>query len=164
LVGHELGRSVDIFGRHVDAGGSLRDWWTGADELAWNDRAHALASQYHAYVFPGTETMIDGTRNRDANAADLAGLELALDALRAGAGPDPSQPALQAFFRAWASLWRQQLSPDAATVAAASQVRTPGKWRTNGPLANLPAFGAAFDCDAGTPMQRAEEDQVSIWR
>src|SRR5690606_37197417 len=165
LVGHELGRSVDILGRHVDASGNLRDWWTGGDETAWNERAHGLATQYHAYPFPGSDdAMVDGTRNRDANAADLAGLELALQALEAAAGSEPSQESLQWFFQGWASLWRQQLSPDAATVAAASQVRTPGKWRGNGPLANLPAFGTAFDCDAGTPMQRAEEDQVSIWR
>src|SRR5690554_2758894 len=165
LVGHELGRSVDILGRQVDSSGHLRNWWTGDDEIAWNDRAHALATQYHAYPFPGSsDTMVDGTRHRDANAADLAGLELALEALRTGAGPEPSQEDLQWFFQGWASLWRQQLSPDAVTVAAASQARTPGKWRSNGPLANLPAFGTAFDCDAGTPMQRAEEDQVSIWR
>ncbi|MGO1893649.1 MAG: M13-type metalloendopeptidase, partial [Luteimonas sp.] len=164
LVGHELGRSVDILGRYVDAGGSLRDWWTEADEIAWNERAHGLATQYHAYAFPGTDdAMVDGTRNRDANAADLAGLELALDALE-GANPEPSEEASQAFFQAWASLWRQQLSPDAAAVAAASQVRTPGKWRANGPLANMPAFGAAFDCKPDAQMQRPEEDQVRIWR
>lgn len=165
LVGHELGRSVDILGRQVDSSGHLRNWWTGDDEIAWNDRAHALATQYHAYPFPGSsDTMVDGTRHRDANAADLAGLELALEALRTGAGPEPSQEDLQWFFQGWASLWRQQLSPDAVTVAAASQARTPGQWRTNGPLANLPAFGTAFECKPGTPMQRAEAEQVGIWR
>ena len=164
LVGHELGRSVDILGRQVDASGGLRNWWTPSDEIAWNDRTHALATQYHAYVFPGTgDAMVDGTRNRDANAADLAGLELARQALEAQAA-ELSKEASQAFFQAWAALWRQQLSPDAATVAAASQLRTPGQWRANGPLVHLPAFGEAFDCKPGTPMQRAEAEQVRIWR
>lgn len=164
LVGHELGRSVDILGRHVDAGGNIRNWWTQADETAWNDRAHGLATQYHAYPFPGSSTaMVDGTRHRDANAADLAGVELAWAALEQ-AGPQPAQESAQAFFRAWAGLWRQQMSPDAAARAAAEQARTPGKWRANGPLANLPAFGEAFGCEAGTPMQRAADEQVRIWR
>ena len=164
LVGHELGRSVDILGRHVDADRNVRNWWTQADEVAWNDRAHGLATQYHAYPFPGSsEAMVDGTRNRDANAADLAGVELAWQALEQ-ASSQPTQESSQAFFQAWAGLWRQQMTPDAATVAAANQVRTPGKWRANGPLANLPAFGVAFDCDADAPMQRAAEDQVRIWR
>src|SRR5690606_36270298 len=138
LVGHELGRSIDILGRNVDADRNVRNWWTQADEIAWNERAHGLATQYHAYPFPGSgEAMVDGTRNRDANAADLAGVELAWQALEQ-ASAQLTQESSQAFFQAWAGLWRQQMTPDAATVAAANQVRTPGKWRANGPLANLP--------------------------
>lgn len=164
LVGHELGRSIDILGRNVDADRNVRNWWSQADETAWNDRAHGLATQYHAYAFPGSsEAMVDGTRHRDANAADLAGVELAWQALEQ-ASPQRSQESSQAFFQAWAGLWRQQMSPDAVTVAAANQARTPGKWRANGPLANLPAFGEAFGCDADAPMQRPEAEQVRIWR
>ncbi|AOH37508.1 M13-type metalloendopeptidase [Luteimonas sp. JM171] len=164
LVGHELGRSVDILGRHVDADGNVRNWWTAADETAWNDRAHGLATQYHAYPFPGSaDAMVDGTRHRDANAADLAGVELAWAALQQ-ADPQPAPESAQAFFRAWATLWRQQMSPAAVIRAAADQARTPNKWRANGPLANLPAFGETFGCDAGTPMRRPEAEQVRIWR
>jgi putative endopeptidase len=47
---------------------------------------------------------------------------------------------------------------------AATNVHAPGQWRTNGPLANQPSFGAAYSCKAGTPMQRASDQQVSIWR
>lgn len=164
LIGHELGRSIDILGRHVDADGNLRDWWTQADQSAWSERTHGLATQYHTYVFPGAaDAMVDGTRNRDANAADLAGLELAWAAWQAS-DDAPASEASQEFFRGWAGLWRQQASPDAAAIAAASQLQTPGQWRTNGPLANMPAFGETFQCKPGTPMQRAEAEQVSIWR
>lgn len=164
LVGHELGRSIDILGRNVDADGNVRDWWTQADQTAWTERTHGLATQYHTYVFPGApDAMVDGTRNRDANAADLAGLELAWAAYQAS-DDRPSSEVPQEFFRGWASLWRQQASPDAAALSAANQLQTPGQWRTNGPLANLPAFGEAFECKPGTPMQRAEAEQVSIWR
>ena len=164
LIGHELGRSIDILGRHVDAEGNLRDWWTQADQSAWSERTHGLATQYHTYVFPGAaDAMVDGTRNRDANAADLAGLELAWAAWQAS-DDAPASEASQEFFRGWAGLWRQQASPDAAAIAAASQLQTPGQWRTNGPLANMPAFGETFQCKPGTPMQRAETEQVSIWR
>ena len=164
LIGHELGRSIDILGRHVDADGNLRDWWTQADQSAWSERTHGLATQYHTHVFPGAaDAMVDGTRNRDANAADLAGLELAWAAWQAS-DDAPASEASQEFFRGWAGLWRQQASPDAAAIAAASQLQTPGQWRTNGPLANMPAFGETFQCKPGTPMQRAEAEQVSIWR
>jgi putative endopeptidase len=32
-----------------------------------------------------------------------------------------------------------------------------------GPLSNVPAFGEAFGCPAGSPMQRAAAEQIAIW-
>ncbi|RYG12697.1 MAG: hypothetical protein EON92_07630, partial [Burkholderiales bacterium] len=43
-------------------------------------------------------------------------------------------------------------------------VHAPGQWRSNGPLANLPAFGESFSCKAGQPMRRSDAEQISIWR
>ncbi|WP_024890877.1 M13 family metallopeptidase [Luteimonas huabeiensis] len=164
LVGHELSRSVDIRGRVVDAQGSVRTWWTPQDLAAWEGITARLAAQYGAYPYPGVTALnVDGARTRDENAADLAGVELAWDALSA-ATPELPPEASQHFFAAWAELWRQQASPEAANRAALTAPNAPGQWRTNGPLANLPAFGAAFSCKPGTPMQRAEADRVSIWR
>jgi putative endopeptidase len=164
LVGHELTHGFDNSGRMVDASGSLRDWWTPSDATAWDTRTGQLATQYGRYPWPGlTGVAINGRQTRDENAADLAGVELAWDAL------STSQPALavsgkQAFYQAWAKLWPQQMSADVATRLAATDVHAPGQWRTNGPLADQPSFGATYSCKAGTPMQPATDQQVSIWR
>jgi predicted metalloendopeptidase len=32
-----------------------------------------------------------------------------------------------------------------------------------GPLANVPAFAAAFNCPANAPMMRSPAEQISIW-
>jgi putative endopeptidase len=164
LVGHELTHAVDGNGRSVDAGGNLRDWWTAADQSAWDARTAPLVAQYSAYPWPGLAgTSVNGRQTRDENAADLAGVELAWDALNT-AQPGLSTPGKQAFYEAWARLWPQQISADVAARLAASDVHAPGQWRTNGPLADQPAFGTAFSCKPGTPMQHAPEKQVSIWR
>ena len=39
-------------------------------------------------------------------------------------------------------------------------MHAPGKWRVNGPLMNLPAFGEAFACKAGSAMQAKADQQV----
>ncbi|HST44754.1 MAG TPA: M13 family metallopeptidase, partial [Luteimonas sp.] len=164
LVGHELGRSVDIRGRNVDASGALRNWWTVQEDAAWLDRGSRLATQYGAYDYPGlTAQKVDGARTRDENGADLAGVELAWSALQA------AQPALtvdgrQAFFRGWAQLWQQQASVVDATRLAAVDAHAPGKWRVNGPLANLPAFAETFTCKPTDAMVRKADAQISIWR
>ena len=50
------------------------------------------------------------------------------------------------------------------TRLAAVEVHAPGQARANAPLANLPAFGEAFSCKAGTPLQLPAEQQAVIWR
>jgi putative endopeptidase len=164
LVGHELTHGFDTNGRMVDAAGAVRDWWSPTDAAGWETHTSPLVAQYGTYAWPGLTGMkVDGRRTRDENAADLAGVELALDAL-AAAQPALTPEGKQAFFKGWAQLWPQQLSSDIALRMSASNVHAPGQWRTNGPLADTPAFGDAFKCKAGTPMQRASGEQVSIWR
>ena len=164
LVGHELTHGFDASGRMVDAAGAVRDWWSPADAAGWDGRASQLIAQYSAYAWPGLAGIkVDGRQSRDENAADLAGVELAWDAL------STAQPALadadkKTFFQGWAQLWPQQMSSDVALRMSAGNAHAPGQWRTNGPLADQPAFGAAFSCKAGTPMQRTSSEQVSIWR
>ena len=164
LVGHELGRSVDAKGKYIDAAGELKTWWTPADDTAWSLRTAPLVAQYSAYPYPGLrEVKVNGNQTLEENAADLVGVELAWDAL-ATSQPGLPKESKQAFFEGWAQLWPQQMSSDEATRRAAVEVHAPGQWRTNGPLVNLPAFGEAYGCKAGTAMQAKPEQQVSIWR
>ncbi len=164
LVGHELSRGFDLRGRMVDASGELRDWWTPADVSAWNAIAARVAAQYNGYPYPGlTAAKVNGTLTVDENMADLAGVELAWDAYT-NAELAPNTGAKQTMFRSWSELWAQQLSAGEAAQRLATDMHAPGQWRSNGPLANQPAFAESFSCKAGQPMRRSEAEQISIWR
>lgn len=164
LVAHEISRAIDAKGALVDAKGELRSWWTPADKSAWTLIGNRVAAQYSAYAFPGVkDAKVNGELTRDENMADLSGVEIAWEAF-AAAQPEAKPAEQQAFFRAWASLWPQQVSPNEAVQRLTSEIRAPGQWRSNGPLSNLPAFGAAFQCKPGQPMQRIDAEQIRIWR
>ena len=164
LVGHELTHGFDSVGRHVDASGAVRDWWTANDTKGWEAILSALTTQYGGYAWPGlAATRVDGGQTRTENAADVAGIELASDAL-ASAQPGLDLAGKKSFYEGWARLWPQRMSLDVATRTAATDVHAPGQWRSNGPLANDPGFGSAFACKPGTPMQRAIDQQIKIWR
>ncbi|HDS1127841.1 TPA: M13 family metallopeptidase [Stenotrophomonas maltophilia] len=164
LVGHELTRAIDAKGALVDAKGELRSWWTPADKTAWTLLGNRVAAQYGAYDFPGVKgAKVNGALTQEENLADIAGLELAWAAYVAQE-PKAKQAQQQGFFRAWSALWAQQLSPNEAVRRLTADIRAPGVWRSNGTLANLPAFGATFSCKAGQPMQRSEADQIKVWR
>lgn len=164
LVAHELTRAIDAKGALVDAKGELRSWWTPADKTAWTLFGNRVAAQYSGYDYPGVKgAKVNGELTREENLADLAGLELAWEAYKA-VEPAAKPAAQQGFFRAWASLWPQQLSPNVAAQRVTSDILAPGRWRTNGPLSNLPPFGATFTCKPGQPMQRVDNDQIKVWR
>ena len=164
LVGHELTRAIDAKGALVDAKGELRSWWTPADKTAWTLLGNRVAAQYGAYDFPGVKgAKVNGALTQEENLADIAGLELAWAAYVAQE-PKAKQAQQQGFFRAWSALWAQQLSPNEAVRRLTADIRAPGVWRSNGTLANLPAFRATFSCKAGQPMQRSEAEQIKVWR
>ena len=106
---------------------------------------------------------VNGALVRDVALSDQAGLELAWEAY-AKANAGAKQADQQAFFAAWSKLWAQQVPDNVAAERMAVEIHAPGLLRSNVPLSNLPAFGAAYSCKAGQPMQRAETDQVRIWR
>lgn len=136
--------------------------WNGVDAGAWSKRATPLIAQYNVYPVPGTTIKVNGSRSFAQNQADLAGLELAWDALAATGAP--AAPVAQAFFSGWATLWPRQDRPAALAAAQATSLHAPAKWRVNGPLANLPAFGAAYGCKGKVAMQRPAKEQVALWR
>lgn len=164
MIGHEMISAVDAKGRLIDSSETLRDWWSPATATAWDARIAPLATYFARFPYPGNPALkVDGLRTRDQNVADLAGLELAWAAY-AKAEPQAKAADQQHFFRGWARLWPQQLSTRAAAVHAATAAYPPGQSRTNGPLMQLPAFGAAFACKAGNAMLLPDADRLSIWR
>jgi len=79
------------------------------------------------------------------------------------AQPSASKTTQQDFYKGWASLWAEHLSPAAATERAATDVHAPGQWRTNAPLMSQPGFGEAFGCKAGASMQVAADKQIKLF-
>src|SRR5690606_11743881 len=155
---HELSHAVDGKGRQIDATGAIRDWWTPTTATAWTDRLNALSAQYGGYDYPGLAgRKLDATLTRDENAADLAAVEVAWDAF-VHARPEATDAGKEAFFAAWAGIWAEQLSPVEAERRAGTAVQAPGRWRVNGPLSNLPAFGDVHGCKAGNAMVRKDEE------
>ena len=184
LIGHQLQYAFDSKGRTIDADGQLRDWWTPTTSAAYEQRTAPIIAQYDQYPAQG-EVKVNGRQTRDENLADLAGVELAMDAFesthmdaqevpraqaahgRAGttaqsspksAAPSPDQR----FFAAYATVWERNSAADTATAAASTSVQAPAKYRVNGVFANVPEFGKAYACKPGQPMRL--EAPVSVWR
>jgi endothelin-converting enzyme/putative endopeptidase len=159
VVGHELTHGFDDQGRRFDAVGNLRDWWTPADGKAFDERALCVDEQYSGYTAVD-DVKINGKLTLGENVADNGGLRLAWMALTElmktkplPANSDNLSPQ-QRFFVGWAQMWCENRSPEIARLHAKINPHSPGRYRTNGVVSNMPEFAQAFSCKADAPMVR----------
>jgi putative endopeptidase len=167
-AGHELTHGFDDEGRHYDAQGNLRDWWTSADSARFAGQAKLMADQFSSYVQVDT-IHVNGGLTLGENIADYGGMLTAYDALeraldRTGkretiAGFTPEQR----FFIAYAQSWRENTRPEQLRSRVFTDPHAPAIWRTNGPLSNMPSFAKAFGCKPGDPMVRSSALVPQIW-
>lgn len=160
VIGHELTHGFDDEGRQFDATGNLRDWWTADDNRRFDERAQCFVQQYGNYVAVD-DVKLDGKLTLGENCADNGGVRIALMALEASPDRKPvdGYTPEQRLFLGWAQVWCQNVTPEAARMLAQIDPHSPGRYRVNGVVQNMPEFQRAFGCKpAATPVQ-----QCRVW-
>ncbi len=167
VVGHELTHGFDDSGRQYDGEGNLRDWWTPEDAKAFKERADCIVNEYGNFVAVG-DVKLNGRLTLGENGADNGGVRLAymalMDSLAAHTGIAPEKDGFtpqQRFFLGFAQIWCANATPESARVQAKTDPHSPGLYRTNGVVQNMPEFQQAFGCKAGQPM--VSEKACRVW-
>jgi putative endopeptidase len=155
-IGHELSHGFDDQGRQFDPQGNLRDWWTKDDATKFEERVQCVRDQYAQYVIVD-DIHINSKLTSGEDVADLAGTLLAYLAWKKetqaqrlapvdGFTPD------QRFFIGFAQWACENNRPENERVNAITNPHSPGRYRIDGIVADLPEFQQAFSCKAGDPM------------
>ncbi|KQY27416.1 peptidase M13 [Caulobacter sp. Root1455] len=167
VIGHEISHGFDDQGRKIDATGKLRDWWTAEDAKRFDAQADVLGKQYDTYEpVPGSK--INGKLTMGENIADLAGLQVALDAYHASLDGKPA-PVIggltgdQRLFLAFAQAWQDKTRPDSLKQQMASDPHSPSSFRVVGPTRNVDAWYAAFGVKPGDTYYLKPEDRSRVW-
>jgi endothelin-converting enzyme/putative endopeptidase len=164
VIGHELTHGFDDSGRKFDAQGNMTDWWTDADGKQFEEKSQCMVDQYGAYTAVD-DVKLNGKLTLGENVADNGGLRIAHMALQSTLAGKPPAPidgfsADQRFFLGWAQIWCQNATPEISRLLAQTDSHSPGRWRVNGPLVNMPEFQQAFSCKAGDAMVSAKPCRV----
>jgi putative endopeptidase len=167
-IGHELTHGFDDEGARFDAQGNLKDWWTPEDLKNFQARGECIAKQFDAFeVEPGLHE--NGKLVEGESIADLGGVVIAYVAFRntLKGKPEPAPidgfTADQRFFISFAQSWADNFRPEYARLIAQTNVHPIDRFRTLGPLANIPEFAKAFECKVKSPMVRPEGQRCRIW-
>ncbi len=157
VIGHEFTHGFDDQGRKFDAVGDLRDWWSADDAKEYEKRAQCFIDEYSQFESVGLK--LNGKLTLGENTADNGGLRIALMALVNSLGGktvekiDGFTPE-QRFFLAFGQTWCSNATEKVSQVLVANDPHSPGRWRTNGTLMNMPEFAKAFACRVDQPMTR----------
>lgn len=156
VIAHEITHAFDENGALFDEKGNLNNWWTDKDAEAFGKRTQALLEQWDGCEAEGGK--VDGELTLQENIADNGGMAVALEAMKQLKDPD-----YPAFFRAYASIWREKANPEYAQMALSMDPHAPKKLRCNMVISNFDEFHRAFGIKEGNPMYRAPEKRVQVW-
>ncbi|MGH9495435.1 MAG: M13 family metallopeptidase [Candidatus Sulfotelmatobacter sp.] len=169
VIGHELTHGFDDQGRKFDPKGNLRDWWTEQDGKEFEKRVSCVADEYSNFV--AVDNMhINGRLTLGENTADNGGARIALAALermiaddktgKEGQKIDGFTPE-QRFFLGFGRVWCEKQRPEYLRMQVSTNPHSPGKYRVNGVVQNMPEFEKAWGCKAGQPM--VAENACHVW-
>jgi putative endopeptidase len=169
VIGHELTHGFDDQGRKFDPQGNLRDWWTEQDGKEFEKRVSCVADEYSNFV--AVDNMkLNGRLTLGENTADNGGARIALAALehmiaddktgKEGQKTDGYTPE-QRFFLGFGRVWCEKQRPEFLRMQVSTNPHSPGKYRVNGVVQNMPEFQKAWGCKAGQPM--VAENACHVW-
>ncbi|MEQ8359131.1 MAG: M13 family metallopeptidase [Cytophagales bacterium] len=168
VIGHELTHGFDDQGSKYDETGMLNNWWTDEDREKFDAKTQVLVDHYSNFTVLDT-VHINGNLTLGENIADLGGLSIAYDALQKyyerNGRPEKIDDFTgnQRFFLSWAQVWRIKYTEDALMQRIMTDSHSPGMYRVNGVLSNMPEFYQAFNVEEGDKLYRPDEDRAKIW-
>lgn len=166
-IGHELTHGFDDEGSQFDADGNLKNWWTKEDRAKFDAKTKCVEDQYANYVVVD-DIHINSKLTLGEDVADLGGEILAYMAWQgATTGQNlTSRDGLtpeQRFFVGFAQWACENDRPEELRLRAATDPHSPGEYRINGVVVNMPEFASAFACKAGQPMTKPPEKVCKVW-
>jgi putative endopeptidase len=169
VIGHELTHGFDDEGRKYDPQGNLHDWWTEQDGKEFEKRVSCVADEYSNFVAVD-DLKLNGRLTLGENTADNGGARIALMALehmiaddqtgKEGQKIDGYTPE-QRFFLGFGRVWCEKRRPEMARTSVLTDSHSPGQYRVDGVVQNMPEFQKAWGCKAGQPM--VAENACHVW-
>lgn len=171
VIGHEITHGFDSEGSRYDELGNLREWWTVADRMAFEDRQQQLIRCYDHLALdpinlPGI--MTNGSRTLVENIADLGGFLTALDAYkkyltRNGFTGETYNEQLRKFYECYAEFWCIQYSDHYWDILINRDVHSAARARVNGVVMNTDLWYDLYKVNRNNILYLPPTQRTVIW-
>jgi predicted metalloendopeptidase len=165
-IGHEMTHGFDADGKNYDLKGSYREWWTEHDNAMYDKMTKDLVALFDNQEYAGGK--VDGHLTLSENIADIGGVGIALDALRAylhdkNVKESQKLEAYRDFFISYAVSWRNKDRPQKAKQSLYMDVHAPAPLRVNLVVAQFEEFYKAFAIRPDDPGYTAPDKRIQLW-
>src|SRR4029077_12907697 len=133
---------------------------TKQDGEEFEKRASCVANEYSSFVAVA-DLKLNERLTLGENTADNGGARVSLMALEQLIAGDKSGKESekidgytpeQRYFLGFGRVWCEKRRPEVARMRVLTDPHSPGKYRVNGVVQNMPEFQKAWGCKAGQPM------------
>ena len=171
IIGHEFTHGFDTNGAQFDKEGNKHNWWTVADQMAFEDRRKNIIQCYdHLELDPERAPGVygDGERTQTENIADLGGFLAALDAYKArlekeGYIGELYKNQLRKFYESFAHVWCIQYDDAKFDILKKSDVHSHARLRVNGVVMNTDLWYELYNVDRNNILYLPPERRSYIW-
>lgn len=163
VISHEIGHAFDDSGSQFDAEGNLNNWWTDQDKKNYKNATLKMVEQFNNYIMEGMQ--LNGELELGENIADHSGVTISLSALIDYCKKNniDEKKEMDLFFRSFATIWRNNIKPDALKNRLISDPHAPGYYRTNGILSNVPEFYELYNVTENDKMYLEPSKRTILW-
>ena len=169
IIGHEMTHGFDDQGAQFDADGNLKNWWTPDDLKNFHERGDCIVKEFDAFeVEPGLHEngkLEEGESHRRSGRPGDRTRGIRKDARRdsprrlRSTASQPSSGSSSAIAQNWAVNYR----PESERLRAKTDPHPLNFFRTDGTVANVPAFAKAWGCTEKSAMVRPPAMRCRIW-
>ncbi len=170
-IAHEITHGFDTDGAKYDKDGKENNWWTAADQAAFEERQQKLADCYSRLEsepeqLPGA--YCDGQKTLAENIADLGGFLAARDAYieylqQNGYKGETYRQQLRKFYEGFADIWCVRYSQQKAEDLQQGDFHAMARCRVNGVVMNTDMFYDLYNVDETRRLYLAPEKRTYIW-
>ncbi|XP_012262898.2 neprilysin-4-like [Athalia rosae] len=172
VIGHEISHGFDDVGRQFDKDGNAKQWWSDKTIKNFQKRAQCFIDQFNNYTIEeiSTDSRVyhsNGELNQGENIADSTGLQASYEIFKRRSkqrnSEEPRLPGLenitpeQLFFIAYGNTWCETVTKEYLAFLTASDAHPTNRLRVVGTLGNSEGFSEAFNCPAGSLMNRSHK-------
>jgi len=166
IIGHEMCHGFDEEGKDFNASGKKQKWWTRGDLMRYTRKSKALIELFNKQMVYGKH--VSGEKTLSENIADLGGVAIALEALKAdmekrGVGRNEQLAEFREFFHAFAVSWRTKYRPEKLKSSVDLDSHSPAFLRVNLVVSQINEFYDAFGIGSDAAMYIPPNKRISIF-